>query len=357
MKVGIYTPYPDTMGGGERYTLTFAEYCLQRGWQVELFWHDPNTITQASQQFNLNLEHLKLNPKMYKRFSKPSHFDKILKRLILPSYDLIFFLSDGSVPFLYAKRNWIHFQVPFQLNGNTFITQQKLSHINRVICNSKFTKKFIDKSFNITSDVVYPPVSVDDFHAPEVHNENIILSVGRFDQIMNSKRQDVLIDSFKQLVDNGLTDWWLILVGGHQHNEAELLKLRELSMGYPIDFHVNVPYEELLSWYHRATFFWHAAGYEVDEQSQPDKVEHFGISVVEAMAAGCIPLIHKSGGLKEIIRDKKSGYFWENKQQLIEQTQSMIKNLSKEQHTVEAAKKRAQKFSKEAFFVALDSML
>lgn len=358
MKIAIYSPYLDTLGGGERYMLTFAEYCLQRGWKVEIFWHEIETIKEAEQRFNLNLEGIKLSPKMHLRFSSDSSYaDKIAKRFLLSTYDLIFYLSDGSIPSLHAKRNWLHFQVPFQLDGKHFWTQQKLSKINRVICNSKFTKKFIDKSFNIDSEVIYPPVSVDDFHAPEVHNEKIILSVGRFDQIMNAKRQDVLIEAFKQMVDDGLEDWWLILVGGQQHNDQELLKLREMSMGYPIDFHVNAPYEELLSWYHRSTFFWHAAGFGIDDNKEPDKVEHFGISVVEAMAAGCIPLVHNSGGLREIIRDKKTGYFWETKEQLVSQTVNMIENLDKENHVVEAARARAQKYSKEAFFKELEERL
>jgi glycosyltransferase involved in cell wall biosynthesis len=31
------------------------------------------------------------------------------------------------------------------------------------------------------------------------------------------------------------------------------------------------------------------------------KNEHFGISIAEAIAAGCIPLVHNSGGQKEIV--------------------------------------------------------
>jgi glycosyltransferase involved in cell wall biosynthesis len=29
--------------------------------------------------------------------------------------------------------------------------------------------------------------------------------------------------------------------------------------------------------------------------------EHFGISIVEAMALGCIPVVHDSGGMREFV--------------------------------------------------------
>jgi len=33
--------------------------------------------------------------------------------------------------------------------------------------------------------------------------------------------------------------------------------------------------------------------------------EHFGLSTVEAVAAGCLPLVHNSGGQQEVVRFKE----------------------------------------------------
>ncbi len=357
MKIGIYSPYLDTLGGGERYLLTFVEYCLQRGWQVDLFWPDFNIISKAKDRFNLKLDGCKLNDKAYKRFStSSSYFDKIVNYFFLKKYDLIFYLSDGSIPYLNAKQNWLHFQIPMNLDGKGFWTQKKLSKINRIICNSHFTKSFIDKSFSVDSTVVYPPVSVHNFINTDIKKENIILNVGRFDQVFESKRQDILIRNFKKMVDNGLEGWQLVFVGSNSHNETDLLKLRELGVGYPINFEVNVSYSELLSWYHRSSIYWHGAGFEIDEQNHPDKTEHFGMTIVEAMASKCITIAYNKGGVSEIIQDKINGYLWENETQLREMTKNMINSLGKEEKTVHNGVERAMLFSKEIFFAELEKL-
>jgi glycosyltransferase involved in cell wall biosynthesis len=357
MKIGIYTPYLDTLGGGERYMLTFAEYCLQRGWEVELFWEDEETVYKASQRLNLRLNNLVCNSRIFKGLQEDaSYASKIQKWWGIGGYDLIFFLSDGSIPNLRAKQNWLHFQVPFQLQSDSW-TRKKLTKINRVICNSKFTKKFIDASFGVNSEVIYPPVSVHDFSCGDVKKENIILSVGRFDQIMNAKRQDVLVEIFKQMVDEGLPNWKLVLAGGQQHNNEYLLKLRELSIGYPVEIQENVAFKDLLKLYKQASVYWHAAGFGVNENKEPDKVEHFGISIVEAMAAGCIPIAFAAGGIKEIISDKENGYFWKNEKQLKEMTLNMIDDISKQERVVVNAQKRAHDFSKEVFFCEFEKRL
>ena len=174
---------------------------------------------------------------------------------------------------------------------------------------------------------------------------------------MNSKRQDVLINVFKKMCDQGLENWQLVLVGGCQHNEDELLRLRKMAVNYPIDFRVNASFSDLRQSYEKAKIYWHAAGFEVDEDKNPDQVEHFGISLVEAMAAGCLPIVCEAGGIKEIIEDKVNGYFWQSEDQLQNITQNMIKDLTKEEEIIINAQKRAADFAKEKFFTQFDERL
>lgn len=78
-------------------------------------------------------------------------------------------------------------------------------------------------------------------------------------------------------------------------------------------------------------------------------MEHFGITVVEAMAAGCVPVVINKGGLKEIIEDKKSGYFWNEVNELKEITLNLIANPKKMRSLSKQAEKRGQNFSKAEF--------
>ncbi len=342
MKAAIFDQYLDTVGGGERYALTLAEFLLKENWQVDLFWDFPEIKSKLIGRLGLDIEKINFQPNIFKK-SFLSRF-KALK-----DYDLLFYISDGSVPFLFGKKNILHFQVPFQdVDGKSLKNQIKLKNIHYVVCNSNFTKSFIDKEFGVDSVVIYPPVAVEEFI--DGKKENIILSVGRFSQLLQAKRQDILIKTFCELVDGGLKGWKLCLAGGTDIGAEDYLKkLKEMSFNYPVEIKENLPFKELCELYQKAKIFWSASGYGIDENKEPEKVEHFGIAPVEAMAAGAIPLLIKKGGFKEIIKHGKSGFFWEREDELKEKTIWLIKNQNLIKFQKEAII-RSKIFSKEKFY-------
>jgi hypothetical protein len=64
-KALIFDPYLDTLGGGERYSLTFALGLLSQGYLVEVAWKDSGTIRAAEDRFGLDLSKIKINKKAY----------------------------------------------------------------------------------------------------------------------------------------------------------------------------------------------------------------------------------------------------------------------------------------------------
>lgn len=340
MKIGFYSPYLDTFGGGERYLLTLASH-LSSKHNVEIFWDDPTIKAQLSRFLKIDLTHTK--------FVKNIFNQKFIRKAILTrSYDLIFILSDGSVPFSLAKRNILHFQVPFILGEMSFATKRKLARYNYVISNSFFTKKFIDKSFNVNSKVIYPPVDVKSIIPGK--KEKIILSVGRFSpHQLHPKKQEILIEVFKEVYKQDST-WRLYLIGQVKKEDQKYLRhLKKSTKGHAIKIIENQAIDKLRSLYTKTSIYWHATGYGEDENKSPEKMEHFGISTVEAQAAGAVPVVINKGGQKEIIAENVNGLLFNTKTELFEKTLNLIKDKQKWNKLSTGAIKNSKKFSKENF--------
>lgn len=356
MKAGIFDPYLDTIGGGERYCLTLVEWLASKGWQVEVFWEDESLKEKLCEKLNLDLKRVKFTPdKIFK------HKNLLKKWQESRNYDLLFFISDGSIPLMFGKKNILHFQVPFKnVNGENLWNKIKIKRIYHLVCNSFFTKRSIDKEFGIDSLVIYPPVAVETFKP--LKKENIILSVGRFSQLMQAKRQDVLIHEFKRMMETDesgyLKGWKLILAGGTEvGGNSFVKKIRKLTEGYPIEILVNSSFKDLQSLYGKAKIFWSAAGFGFDEEKNPEKTEHFGITAVEAMAAGCVPVVIKKGGQKEIVEDKVSGFFWKTEENLAKLTLQLIKEEKLREKMALQSIKQSKKFSKERFCQEFEKLI
>ena len=183
--------------------------------------------------------------------------------------------------------------------------KKRLASYDAFITHSEYVKKWIKKAWNIDAHVLYPPVSLlsTNYQLPTTKND-WICSVGRFFTLGHGKKQEVMIDAFKKLCDQlPTTNYQLHLVGGVGNEPSSLRYIEELqkmAKGYPIFFHFNASRSEVEKVLLTSKIYWHAAGYGEDPEKDPIKFEHFGIAPVEAISAGCIPILFNGGGLKEI---------------------------------------------------------
>lgn len=344
-KVLIYDPYMDTLGGGERYSLTFALACKSAGYLVEIAWPDNSILSQAESRFGMDLTSINVNSAAYSLFS--GHSGVLQKLFFTRQYHTIFWVSDGSLPFIFGHHNYVHFQVPFSNFSFGRHSKWKLRFINHFIYNSRFTQKVLERKLSKEKGIVlYPPVAVDQFTPGPKRKQ--ILSVGRFDSPSHNKRQDVLIKAFSILFASH-PDYRLIIAGGLKGDNSTIDNLKSQASGLPIEFCINPEFGQLQQLYKDSQFFWHAAGYGIDENIEPENVEHFGITTVEAMAAGCIPVVIDRGGQKEIITHSENGFLCQNESEIAAFTSQVILDGSTYQKIKPVVIASAGRFSQTSF--------
>jgi glycosyltransferase involved in cell wall biosynthesis len=347
MSIGIYDPYLDDLGGGEKYMMTVAS-CLSQKHDVSIFWNDKKDLEAIEKRFSIDLKKVTLAKNVF------SPEISTWKRLqITQKYDVVIILSDGSIPLTLSKKLFLHVQQPLSTREqSSIISKFKHTRVSKVFYNSEFTKGYNKNQFpGVASTIVYPPVS---FTRHPSKKENIILHVGRFrpSNIKNQdyKKQRVMIEAFKTMVDHGLKDWKFIIgTGVKDEDKKQYDVLIQSAKGYPIEFLVNKTSEELMMLYGKAKIYWHASGFGEDLNAHPELAEHFGISTVEAMGAGAVPIVINAGGQKEIISQGENGFLWNSLEELEEKTNLTITNKQLWNKLSENAKKRANDFTVEKF--------
>lgn len=322
----IVSPYLDHLGGGERYMLSAASMLSALGYQLHFAWDNEESIRNLAALLGIELPQFELVPSIKNLYLSSSPM--AMFRATRP-YDVVIYLSDGSLPLLGGKKNILHMQVPFHdVNGRSVKNIIKKQFISSVIVNSQFTKKIVDREYGIESVVLYPPVPMIGGSGVK---DKIILSVGRFEPSLNAKKQDILIQAFR-LLTSKLPGWKLILAGA-SNSQDWVTQLQKQASGLNIDFQINADYSTLQNLYRSATIYWHAAGYGIDESKNPELTEHFGISTVEAISAGCIPLVVGKGGQPEIVHYPE--LLWQSPEELVAKTLSVINNQPQFQFDIE----------------------
>lgn len=342
MKIGLYNPYFDSLGGGERYTLTLASHWSKQH-RVDVFWDDTKLLVNAQRRFNLDLSRVRVVSNI---FNMSNLFTKLA---VSRTYDCIFFLTDGSVPTSFAKNNILHFQVPFaKVNANPLA----LVRITQIVCNSKYTQDHIDPRLRKRASVIYPPVN--QVFSQNKKKKKTILSVGRFTPVHQAKKQSVMIDAFIEM-EKRIPDWTLVLAGGMLPDDAGYLsELKAKAIGHRIIIQENISYDALQEAYQTASLYWHAAGFG---ESDPMYHEHFGITTVEAASAGAVPLVYAGGGQMEIIQDSENGLLWNTQEELIEKTLRVITHTDEYVALQKEATLIWKRYSTEVFEQSYDALL
>lgn len=382
MKIGIYNePSGTGIGGSESVAALLAE-ALAASHSVDLVHHieglSPHVLADA---FGANLDGVRL------RYVKPDHdptpyFRNPLRRYgaarawfkgLSEPYDLFIAIVHATPPFCHAGRGALYVLFPFDAAPHVKPPAEvlALSPVRRRLEDlyqrwawgrrmagypakaaiSAFSREWARRRWDVDCEVIFPPV---DCRFERVEKSDLILSVGRFalPGEGHTKRQPEMLDSFREMGAADARGWEYYCVGGLRdtaEHQAFFEGLRAEAAGTRAHLVANVARAELRGLYERASIFWHAAGYGEDEAARPELAEHFGISTVEAMAAGCVPVVINKGGQAEIVEDGVSGFLWETLGELRLFTELLISDPARRARMSEAARARAQLYSRQSF--------
>ncbi len=333
----VYDLYLDTLGGGERVILEAAAALA-----VD---HDV-TIAAPRLPARDRLVRLGMDTELPLRRLRPSLFPAVSSRV-----DVTVYLANGvPLPSL-SPRSLLIVQFPFgslsRVPGLRSLQRAALRRYS-AIAYSDFAAAWTRARLGVDPAVVHPPARLGR-HDPG-RKEQMILGVGRFFASQHTKRHDVLIDAYRRLSPTLRQDWPLVLAGGLYRGpggSAYLEGLRAMAEGSNIRFEVDVSEERLRDLFARASLFWHATGFG-RSPNEPERAEHFGLSTVEAMSWGAIPLVYADGGQPEIV-EAGSGILWETVDELCRTTEALVADPLSRTEMARAAAQRATRFEPGAF--------
>lgn len=200
--------------------------------------------------------------------------------------------------------------------------KQAAERVDVFIANSKTVQKRIKKYYRRDSVVIYPPVDVKDIEVATAAGEYFLIG-GR---LAPYKRVDIVVEAFLKL---GLP---LKIFG----DGVDLKRLQTLAGGSPnIEFLGRVDEKKKAELYRRCKAF-------INPQE-----EDFGITVVEAMAAGRPVIAYNKGGATETVIDKKTGLFFN--EQTVSSLMTAVKEFSNINFSTSEIRAHAEKFSLERF--------
>ena len=225
------------------------------------------------------------------------------------------------------------------------------------LSNSSFTAGWVMRLWGVASETLFPPVRPEVL--PGVKNSTIA-SVGRFfdPKFGHCKKQLDLLHAFLQLEREGADGWRLEFVGGADGQSRDYaLGVRREAVGHNIGVHFNAPRSVVHDTLAAASIFWHGGGFGEDPLTHPERFEHFGIAVVEAMAAGAVPVVYGEAGPAEIVRHGIDGYHWHTPEELVHFTRRLIADPPLRTAMSNRAQQRAADFSHDAFSATLRSLV
>ena len=209
-----------------------------------------------------------------------------------------------------------------------------------VTANSTWTKNHIAALWNLRPTIVYPPCDTKHLRDySQTKKKPLVLSLAQFRPEKNHITQ---LEAWALVPEKLRGKATFIIAGATRHRKDEELlgslqrKCHALGLNDSVTFLKNADRSQLVALLREASVGLHTM-----------KFEHFGIAIVEMMAAGCVPVAHASAGpLLDIVgRDRDRGYVCDTPQEYADAINTLLTN----HNTRQTMAKNAQTFVETRF--------
>jgi glycosyltransferase involved in cell wall biosynthesis len=306
MHVAVFYDYLQTIGGGERVALTLA-----KGLGADLITteFDPQLPERAGFPgiHTISLGHIILEPPL-----KQIHSSWRFARARFDDYDFYFLIGNWAhyagrrhhpnvyycltpTRSFYDQRRSMMDRLPAPNRwvarawsaSHAWFERRSVNRCDRIVAISENVRGRVHRYYGQDASVIYPPVSTRRYRFRELGD--FWLSVSR---MYPEKRIELQLEIFRKLPHERL-----VLVGGYSAGDLAERYLASLKPPANVTLLGEIPENRLLDLYARCRGFLTTA---VDED--------FGITPVEAMAAGKCVLATDEGGYRETVIPGKTGF-------------------------------------------------
>ncbi len=216
---------------------------------------------------------------------------------------------------------WYAIIVGFFMRQYDWNTSQR---VNYFIANSKNTARRIQKFYRRNATVIYPPVNISPKRMAKKENYYLVIS-----RIVGGKGLELAVGAASTL---GIR----LKIAGAPAGYATELKKLVATAGKTVEFLGHVSDEDL------ARLYAGARGFLATSSD-----EDFGITPVEAMAAGTPVIAFRGGGYTESIIEGKTGVFFD--EPTVDSLVAAIRKAQNIRFSEMACRQQAQKFSRDRF--------
>jgi len=314
LRVGVFHPTLNMYGGAELVALVVTNTLAKNGYEVELFVNKRVNQKEIKKKLGEEIhstvkiiakpsfiqprDSLDLYQTIFRSFTFKSKCDVWIDTysncifpwtnicyIHFPFFNHTFF--NPRFPYLKSRHLYHVSGIPYVLFGKNIVN----SDGKLILANSNLTAHEIRKFSRTNAEVLYPPVPSTFFdnnpkNLVKGQRKNLVVTVSRFGPDKGLEK----VPYIASLTDDKINFALIGLVSDKNVLLSIQEDVKKLRLTGRVKFLPNISKRDIKLILKNAKIYLHTM-----------VGEHFGISIVEAMAMGCIPIVHDSGGAREFV--------------------------------------------------------